>query len=177
MPSVRALARELQLNYNTVAGAYRDLAGSGRLVVLRGAGTRVGKRPERAPAVADLAARTALAARRQGLDPAAVGELLLAGALPPRNPEVALVVSRADLASELSTAFTVLTGGDPPIQPRTFDLPAFDPGQDWDLIVTDAETIRLAQQGAAQLAGRAAPALAQSPAYRHHYLELAAGAD
>ncbi len=43
VPSVRELARDLALNPNTIARAYRELQTQGVLVAVRGAGLRVAK--------------------------------------------------------------------------------------------------------------------------------------
>ena len=42
MPPVRRLARQLEVNANTVAGVYRDLQRDGLLILRRGVGTMVG---------------------------------------------------------------------------------------------------------------------------------------
>lgn len=180
LPSVRALAARLKLNYNTVAASYRGLAESGHLELRRGAGTRVAggdRRAEGASRPVTLASQLAVAVRRRGLDPRDIGRLLLEGewsAAP--IPRVALVSTRKH-PNELQDSFISVTGAGHGLELHAFDLAAFDPQREWDLIITDPETLRLAQRGAAQPAGRAVPALAERPEYRRHYLELAAGAD
>lgn len=49
LPTVRALAVELQVNANTVARVYRDLKKQGFLVLERGAGTFVAPSPPETP--------------------------------------------------------------------------------------------------------------------------------
>lgn len=180
LPSVRWLAAHLQLNYNTVAAAYRGLADSGHLDLRRGAGTRVRWRPpqgSRAALPVALAGQVAQTARRHGHDPAEVGRLLIEGQWPAAPPPRVAVVSTGTPADELAHSFTVLTGSAGAMVLHAFDLASFDPQGGWDLVITDPGTLGLAQRGAAQPAGRAAPALAQSAEYRRHYLELAVGAD
>ena len=49
LPSVRQLAMDLGVHHNTVAGAYRQLAGEGWLDLRRGRGATVIERPAPAP--------------------------------------------------------------------------------------------------------------------------------
>lgn len=50
LPSVRRLAIDLGVHFNTIAEAYRQLAGEGWLDISHGRATRVQQRPDTAPA-------------------------------------------------------------------------------------------------------------------------------
>lgn len=67
LPSVRQVARDLGVNLNTVATAYRYLQDEGFVTVRHGAGTVVQARPDRGQAIGRRELR------------AAVAELVLAG--------------------------------------------------------------------------------------------------
>ena len=68
LPTVRALAAELQLAVNTVARAYRELEADGVVVTQGRRGTFVAASPAAgSPAAADAAQAYAAAARRLGL--------------------------------------------------------------------------------------------------------------
>src|SRR4051812_35537771 len=77
LPTVRALAAELQLAVNTVARAYRELESDGVVVTEGRRGTFVASTPAAAGTeAADAAAAYATPARRLGLGPPAPLRLL-----------------------------------------------------------------------------------------------------
>ena len=75
LPTVRELAGELRINFNTVARAYRLLDGAGTISTQRGRGTYVLEPGEEAgPSLEELARRLARQAERMGHDPEEVAE-------------------------------------------------------------------------------------------------------
>ncbi len=82
LPSVRDLALELTINPNTVARAYQELERAGIITTARGRGTFVAEgAPDalgesRQAAVEDFVQRVTAEARRLGLDPGRLAELL-----------------------------------------------------------------------------------------------------
>jgi GntR family transcriptional regulator len=91
VPSVRELARELAINPNTVARAYRQLQNDGVLEVVRGTGLAVvaaARRPCQAERVKLIRARlrTVLEeAANSGLDPQEIEQLVRAESLAARR--------------------------------------------------------------------------------------------
>ncbi|WP_169975543.1 GntR family transcriptional regulator [Tautonia rosea] len=82
VPSVRELAKQLLVNPNTVARAYRDLQAEGLLDAVRGTGLSVtAEAPERCQAARRAYVRDRLRAaideaRRSGLDPSEIEVIL-----------------------------------------------------------------------------------------------------
>lgn len=82
VPSVRELAKQLVVNPNTVARAYRELQADGLLDAVRGTGMAVtGEAPERCRASRRDLVRERLRAaideaRRSGLDPSEIEQIL-----------------------------------------------------------------------------------------------------
>jgi DNA-binding transcriptional regulator YhcF (GntR family) len=186
LPTVRALAAALGLNYNTVAAVYRELAATGWLDLRRGAGTSVAATPP-APdqqrrlqlALADLALAQAA---RAGLDLADFAQTLVERASGQRPWQVALVAETKAEANELAIQFNRLVAG--PLHLQSHRLGDFDPsvsqGHNPDLIVTTKAVIGRAQQAQMQYPTQARPRLPlrlpQDP-YRAARLRLAEGAD
>lgn len=71
LPTVRQLARDLDLAAGTVARAYRELEAAGAILTRRGGGTRVA--PRSAVPVAEAQARLAVAAQQYALSMAGLG--------------------------------------------------------------------------------------------------------
>jgi len=82
VPSVRELARELRINPNTVARAYRELQADGVLEPVRGTGLAVAAgadnrcRTERVRLIRDRLKQVLVEARQSRLDPAGLRDLV-----------------------------------------------------------------------------------------------------
>jgi DNA-binding transcriptional regulator YhcF (GntR family) len=80
LPGVRELAAAASVNVNTVRAVYARLAQQGLIVSERGRGTFVSERAAEYAELRELAEETASDARRRGIDPRELAELLYAGA-------------------------------------------------------------------------------------------------
>lgn len=82
IPSVRQLARELTINPNTIARAYRCLQDDGVLAAVRGTGMEVASgagsrcRDERLKLIRDRLRQVLVEARQSGLNPREMRELV-----------------------------------------------------------------------------------------------------
>jgi GntR family transcriptional regulator len=166
LPSVRALARRLNVHHNTVSAAYQDLEAAGHVDLRRGSGVFVRSGGPRALADADgldqmirLALHTAFAKGFGGAEIRAAVERWLAAALPDRVvvfdpvPEMAEIIVRE-----------IRMGLDVPAAGATFEDLARDPG-----LLSGALAVVLPYHEAR------ASAMAPSAALEVVHLELAPG--
>ena len=129
LPTIRELAAKLEINVNTVAGAYRDLERDGVLVANRRAGTRVADRPPAASAAEALAARigSELGGRLADLGlplDVALSALAAAAQRPGDEPLRAAVLGRTPLEAEAAARRTAAILGASwvcvPVTPQTY---------------------------------------------------------
>lgn len=182
LPPVRALAARLGLNYNTVAGAYRTLAGRGLLELRRGGGTRVSlepPRPDPARSRADRVADAVLAqVREAGLDAEEFARATTrrAGLGRAARPLRVLAVGLGEAsARELLDRFIALPRRGLAPELRAVSLAAFDASIPADVLLTEPRVIERAR------AIRPSPAApvrrASGLAHRQAFLRAVEGAD
>lgn len=130
LPTIREVAERADVNVNTVASVYRDLADEGYLVQGRRAGTRVADAPPRQPErtlAAFLAARTSDQAAAAGVGAADVALALLAlegRRTSARSPiRIATLAASPLAATRLASAAAEVFGGafeTVPVTPQTY---------------------------------------------------------
>lgn len=182
LPPVRALAARLGLNYNTVAGVYRSLAGRGLLELRRGGGTRVSAvppKPDPARSRADRLADAVLAqVREAGLDAVEFARAAARRAELGRaaRPLRVLAVGLGEAgARELLDAFIAVPWRGPGPELRAVALAAFDPSVLADVLVTEPRVLERARSA------RSSPAApvrrSSAAAHRQAFLRAVEGAD
>lgn len=182
LPPVRALAARLGLNYNTVAGAYRALAGRGLLELRRGGGTRVSAdppRPDPSRSRADRLADSVLAqVREAGLDEAEFARAAVRRAALGRTDRplrvVAVGLGEAG-ARELLDAFIRLPHHGPSPELRAVMLANFDASVPVDVLLTEPRVIERARN--ARPTGAAPARRSSALAHRQAFLRAVEGAD
>lgn len=174
LPTIKELARELNLNYNTVAGAYRDLERQGYVTQKRRAGTHVAATLPRDSKTAILTHFTAIVAqqlRAFDVDPEEAATMLAANLSldKRRQPLNVAVLARTPLqAVQVAARAQVLLGATYICVPQT---PYEYRSGDYHLSVVDPELI-------ASLAYGTEPnQLATKPYVELHSATFPAGAD
>lgn len=161
LPTIKAAADRLEVNPNTIAGAYRTLEKEGYLSQRKRAGTSVAESPPRRlerALLGRLAAETAGRARAAGLDPADLVRAVAAhGVMRSESPLLRIaVLAETDLrAAELARRAAGTLGDEVLCVPLT---PADYVSVDYHLTVVDPRlTGRLAEPSAGASADRPLP--------------------